>query len=1181
MVDTDVKSQLPIHVILGSGDYARIKTPTKPLIGRDGEPVAEWTKFGWTILSPGIEFDRKRMMLTQTSQVDFEQLCRLDVLGLADNAENDQNSVHTEFQEQLVRSPEGWYETGLPWKPNRPPLPTNEIGSQRRLENLVKRLKANNRYHDYDAIIQQQLDEGVIEAAPVEVTGTEFYIPHKAVVKSSAESTKLRIVYDASAKESRTSPSLNDCLNPGPSLQNHLWAILVRCRFLPVLLTGDLEKAFLQVRIKEAERDALRFHWRGPEDKETSVYRFTRALFGLTCSPFLLGGVLGEHLKAWEAKYPELVDEVRKGLYVDDLMTGGATVDEVKEKKTESTEIFEDATFRLHKWHSNVESLEAPRDDNNDESTFAKQQLGNRSSTKLLGLGWNKVKDCLSVVKADEVPATTKRNALSQLAKLYDPLGLVSPTMLLGKNLFREMCTTRISWDSEFAETMVRNWEAWYRQIPDCYEVPRSLAPYQQPITTITLHAFGDASKTGVAAAVYAVVEQSEGTTQGLVCAKSRLAKRNLTIPRLELVAGHMAVNLVTNVERAIDRDRVKAVHCWLDSTVALYWINGQGDFRQFVANRVAKIQEHSHVKWHHVSTHENPADLGSRGGKVIGDELWKHGPQWLGNRTQWPPDVTLKASPEANEELKTVMSSRALVTTNPPAESDRFLDLLDKFPLRKVLRICAWINRYLENRRAAPEEREYGPLTTAEIQKCEQWWIRKTQTEAATNPEFEKTEVHLNIKPNLNGVLECRGRIDGEYPTFLPCDSTFTRKVVERAHLCTLHGGVSMTMAKVRERYWVPKLRRLVKQVRSKCYGCLRFRAEAYKKPPPGKLPSTRTQGTTPFQVVGVDFAGPIRYVTRNKAERKAYLLLYGCSLTRAVHLEVLKTMEASEFIASLKRFIARRGRPKLIYSDNARTFKAAAKWLRKAQQDEKFHAFLAENAVEWRFNLSRAPWWGGQYERLIGLFKRAFHKTIGNGRLTWEELEEVVLDVEVTLNNRPLNYLEDDVDFSVLTPSSMLNVNPYLMPEVEPHRIKEMDLRKRAKFLRKCKQSLWKRWAREYVRGLRERHRQRIGMQTSYPKVGEVVIVWDEDKNRNKWKLGIVNQLIEGRDGVIRGAQVRTSNGELERAVQHLYPLELSCDKPKWKPNPSAPTYNPRPQRGAAAAAKARIQQQADVED
>ena len=163
MIDTDTKSQLPVHVILGSGDYARIKIPTKPIIGRDGEPVAEKTKFGWTILSPGVEFDRKKMMLTQTSQVDFDQLCRLDVLGLADSSENDQSSVHTEFREQLERNPKGWYETGLPWKPNHPPLPTNKMGSRRRLENLVKRLKSNDRYHDYNAIIQQQLDEGVIE----------------------------------------------------------------------------------------------------------------------------------------------------------------------------------------------------------------------------------------------------------------------------------------------------------------------------------------------------------------------------------------------------------------------------------------------------------------------------------------------------------------------------------------------------------------------------------------------------------------------------------------------------------------------------------------------------------------------------------------------------------------------------------------------------------------------------------------------------------------------------------------------------------------------------------------------------------------------------------------------------------------------------------------------------------
>ena len=1181
MIDTDTKSQLPIHVILGSGDYARIKTPTKPLIGQDAEPVAELTKFGWTILSPGVEFDRKKMMLTQTSQADFDKLCRLDVLGLADRAENDQLPVYEEFQEQLERSPEGWYETGLPWKANHPPLPTNETGSRRRLESLLKRLRSSDRYSDYNDIITQQLKDGVIEQAPKGTSDKEFYIPHKAVVKNTAESTKLRVVYDASAKESRTSPSLNDCLNPGPCLQNLLWSILIRSRFLPILLTGDLEKAFLQVRIKEAERDALRFHWKAPGSNDTVIYRFTRALFGLTCSPFLLNGVLSVHLKSWESKRPELVKEIRKNLYVDDLMTGGATVTEVKEKKIQASKIFEDATFKLHKWHSNVKELESPSN-NDEEITFAKQELGDKKQqTKLLGLPWDKSKDSLSVTLEQEEHSTTKRTVLSQLAKIYDPLGLVSPMTLQGKNIFRETCEARLPWDGELPQTIKQRGEEWCASLPSQYEVPRSLAPHQEPVSAVTLHAFGDASKVGVSAVVYAVVEQAHGTTQGLVCSKSRLAKRNLSIPRLELVAGHMAVNLLTNVEKEIDQSVVSSVHCWSDSTVALYWINGKGDYRQFVANRVAKIQSHTRVEWHHVPTKQNPADVGSRGGSVLENNLWSDGPEWLKDPTKWPPKQVLEATREVEEEKRTTKNLQALTTIEQPVISDVFEELLGKFPLRKVLRICVWINRFVKSCRVSSDNRKTGPLTSGEVEDSELWWIKRTQKEAKKDPEFEDIQLQLNIQSNESGVLECRGRIEGDYPMYLPRESIFTKKVIERAHLATLHGGVAMTMAKVRERFWVPKLRRLVKQVRKACYGCVRIRARAFEKPPPGKLPATRTQGSTPFQVIGVDFAGPIRYQTKGKAEKKAYLVLYGCSLTRAVHLEILRSMEVVEFIPSLKRLIARRGRPKIVYSDNAKTFKAADKWLKTAQKDEKLHQFLADNGLEWRFNLSRAPWWGGQFERLIGLFKRAFYKTIGNGILSFEELAEVVLDVEVALNNRPLTYLEDDVQLPVLTPWSMLNINPSVIPEVDAHHLDDRDLRKKAKFLRKCKEAMWNRWSQEYIRSLRERHNQRSGKQIAYPKIGEVVIIRDEDKKRNEWKLGVVSGVIEGKDNVIRGVRVRTSKGNLERAVQHIYPLELSCDEPKWKPNPEAKTFAPRPTRDAAAAAKLRVQQDAEAQD
>ena len=165
--------------------------------------------------------------------------------------------------------------------------------------------------------------------------------------------------------------------------------------------------------------------------------------------------------------------------------------------------------------------------------------------------------------------------------------------------------------------------------------------------------------------------------------------------------------------------------------------------------------------------------------------------------------------------------------------------------------------------------------------------------------------------------------------------NTVFTKNVVEQAHIIVLHGGVPATMTEVRECYWVPRLRWLVKQIRINCHGCVKFQAQSYNRPPPGRLPPTRTQGTTPFQVLGVDFAGPIRYKTTARAERKSYLVLYACSLTRAVHLELLRSLEVVEFLPSLKRLIARRGRPQVIYSDNATTFKAAKKWFKQAQKD------------------------------------------------------------------------------------------------------------------------------------------------------------------------------------------------------------------------------------------------------
>lgn len=168
--DRDNPSQIQIHVVLGASEYATIKTITTQKIGSPGQPVAERTLLGWTVMSPGREDAESPILLTQSATMDYEQLCALDVLGLADRNENDQLTVYQKFKEQLQRNEAGWYETKLPWRGNHPPLPTNEAGSQRRLEQLVRKVERTSQYTEYDSIIQEQLQQGVIKAAPKKST---------------------------------------------------------------------------------------------------------------------------------------------------------------------------------------------------------------------------------------------------------------------------------------------------------------------------------------------------------------------------------------------------------------------------------------------------------------------------------------------------------------------------------------------------------------------------------------------------------------------------------------------------------------------------------------------------------------------------------------------------------------------------------------------------------------------------------------------------------------------------------------------------------------------------------------------------------------------------------------------------------------------------------------------------
>ena len=197
----------------------------------------------------------------------------------------------------------------------------------------------------------------------------------------------------------------------------------------------------------------------------------------------------------------------------------------------------------------------------------------------MLGLKWNKSADTLTVTfpTVDSNATTTKRTILSKLAKVYDPLGLVSPIILEGKIIFRDVCKSKVSWDADIREPLSQRWKDWEKSLPKEEMVPRPIVGYREPVINLELHTFGDASANGVGAVVYSIVRQQSGTTQQLVAAKSRLAKEGLTIPRLELISAHMATNLVKNVQNALQNLPEPTIYGWLDSTVALHWIHKEG----------------------------------------------------------------------------------------------------------------------------------------------------------------------------------------------------------------------------------------------------------------------------------------------------------------------------------------------------------------------------------------------------------------------------------------------------------------------------------------------------------------------------------------------------------------------------------------------------------------------------
>ena len=364
-------------------------------------------------------------------------------------------------------------------------------------------------------------------------------------------------------------------------------------------------------------------------------------------------------------------------------------------------------------------------------------------------------------------------------------------------------------------------------------------------------------------------------------------------------------------------------------------------------------------------------------------------------------------------------------------------------------------------------------------------------------------------------------------------------------------HGGVSITVTALRQTYWIPSIRQCVRKVLRRCVRCNWLMGKPYRAPDPPPLPKVRVTKSPPFTVTGVDFTGAL-YVKAEGQEKKVYICLFTCAATRAVHLEVVGDLTVETFLLAFRRFSSRKSLPRKMISDNASTYLAAADELRRLFESETLKGALEVQSVTWDFIPKRAPWYGGFWERMIGLTKQAIKKTLGRAFITLAQLETVIVEVEAMLNDRPLTYVSSNFDDpEPLTPSHLLygrrvRLVPY--PFNNPDELDDPDyldadnMRKTVNKQTRLIEQFWTRWRREYLTSLRQ-FNQTSGHNKQVIRQGDVVIVHD-DKPRTQWRLAVVETLITGNDNLVRAANIRMGTYRTSRPIVKLYPLEVSSE-------------------------------------
>lgn len=561
--------------------------------------------------------------------------------------------------------------------------------------------------------------------------------------------------------------------------------------------------------------------------------------------------------------------------------------------------------------------------------------------------------------------------------------------------------------------------------------------------------------------------------------------------------------------------------------------------------------------RWNHVDGTSNPADCASRGlypTELLEHQLWWDGPSWLSSEvSSWPKqsNITQAGPPDEEREI-------SFLTTVVPASPIIPLGHFSSFTTLK--RITAWMLRFIENCRARKEghNRVLTPLTVHELTKAEEYWITVCQADKF-RAEIEDVKQHgsppnssclLPLHPFLDsrGLLHVGGReqhsgrsFSRQHPIILPGAHPITTNIIRTEHVRLLHGGPTLVTSSLSGHYHIIGSRKVVHSV---IRGCMRCRRTLTRPQPQilGQLPIERVTPGPVFEKVGVDYAGPISIKlgsVRKPTVVKSYVCVFVSLTVKAVHIELVSDLTTEAFLATLRRFVARRGKPSLIWSDHGSNFVGAARELKELGDFlslQKVHGsisnFCSSQSIEWRFIPEHAPHFGGIWEAAVKSLKSHLRHVTNNIKFTFEELTTVLAQIEACLNSRPLAPLPlGEECMEVLTPGHFLIGRPLESLPDSSMSYRSISLLRRWHLCQSVIRHFWKRWSHEYLTTLRRFTKWNHPSRSM--RVGDMVILQEDNMVPTKWPLGRVIQVYPGKDKLNRVVSVKTATGTYKRPV------------------------------------------------